>query len=412
MADAKKILVIDDHFEMLEFLRSMLELSGQDYEVLAVPSAEEGLLELRRATFDLLITDARLPGMSGFDLVRRLKTMKRTMPVIMITAYSTSQGQKEAAELGVYRYFGKPLDTDTVLTAVYTALYGEPTSKSAPKQPQTKTAISEEVRKKLDLLRGDTGASCLILSTVTGAITYKSGDERKMDLAKLATIISRNVEDSFLLAEQLGGSDNHFTIQYHAGDIIELYCASVGRNYFLALFYDIQSRRGRIGTIWVFTQRAIKDLMPLLPAVERVATPAVPAPSKPQPVPPKTNLVQPPLPKPITTTKPEEPAKTTTPKKEEKKVEPPPVAETKKEVTPTPKAPLPEKPAPIIQTEAAAELAELFNLDLSTGDGELNLDAFWDDVLTEDETKSKAAGLSLEEAQKRGLVGKLDPGEK
>lgn len=55
MADAKQILVVDDHFEMLEFLRSMLELSNQDCEVLAVPSAEEGLLELRRAQFDLLI---------------------------------------------------------------------------------------------------------------------------------------------------------------------------------------------------------------------------------------------------------------------------------------------------------------------------------------------------------------------
>lgn len=44
MAEAKHILVVDDHFEMLEFLRSMLEMSNQDYEVLAVPSAEEGFL--------------------------------------------------------------------------------------------------------------------------------------------------------------------------------------------------------------------------------------------------------------------------------------------------------------------------------------------------------------------------------
>src|SRR5690606_36923884 len=125
MADAKQILVVDDHFEMLEFLRSMLELSNQDCEVLAVPSAEEGLLELRRAQFDLLITDVRLPGMSGFDLVRRVKALGRDIPVIMITAYSSNQGRKEAADLGVYRYFQKPLDTDSVLTAVHTALHGE-----------------------------------------------------------------------------------------------------------------------------------------------------------------------------------------------------------------------------------------------------------------------------------------------
>ena len=119
MADEKKILVVDDHFEMLEFLRSMLELSNQDFEVLAVPSAEEGLMELRRVHFDLVITDVRLPGMSGFDLVRRTKSIKSDIPVIMITGYSSAQGEQEAASLGVLRYFRKPLDTDEMLSAVH-----------------------------------------------------------------------------------------------------------------------------------------------------------------------------------------------------------------------------------------------------------------------------------------------------
>ena len=121
MADVKQILVVDDHFEMLELLRSMLEVSGHEFEVLAVPSAEEGMLELLRTNFDLVITDVRLPGMSGFDFVRRIRRRHSDMPVIMITAYSSPQGQTEANELGVYRYFRKPLDTDGMLTAVRTA---------------------------------------------------------------------------------------------------------------------------------------------------------------------------------------------------------------------------------------------------------------------------------------------------
>ena len=77
MADVKKVLVVDDHFEMLELLRSMLELSNEEYEVLAVPSAEEGWLEMQRTPFDLVITDVRLPGMSGFDFVRRMRKRRR-----------------------------------------------------------------------------------------------------------------------------------------------------------------------------------------------------------------------------------------------------------------------------------------------------------------------------------------------
>jgi CheY-like chemotaxis protein len=87
MADVKQILVVDDHFEVLEFLRSMLQVSNEDHQVLAVPSAEEALLELRLTKFDLLISDVRLPGMSGFDLVRRARRTRPEIPVVMIKAY-------------------------------------------------------------------------------------------------------------------------------------------------------------------------------------------------------------------------------------------------------------------------------------------------------------------------------------
>ena len=57
-----------------------------------------------------------------------------------------------------------------------------------------------------------------------------------------------------------------FTLQFHAGSQTELYAATVGNRYFLAMFFDVQARRGRIGTVWVFAQRAIKELLELLPA--------------------------------------------------------------------------------------------------------------------------------------------------
>ncbi|MCZ7669691.1 MAG: response regulator [Chloroflexi bacterium] len=79
---------------------------------------------MRRTHFDLVITDVRLPGMSGFDFVRRMHRFQNQAPVIMITAYSSTEGQKEAEELGVLRYFSKPLDTDAVLMAVQVALHG------------------------------------------------------------------------------------------------------------------------------------------------------------------------------------------------------------------------------------------------------------------------------------------------
>jgi CheY-like chemotaxis protein len=269
MAEVKRVLVVDDHFEMLDFLRSMLELSSQNYDVQAVPSAEEGLLELRQNHFDLLITDVRLAGMSGFDLIRRMQKFKPSVPVIMITAYSSSQGEREAAELGVHRYFRKPLDTDEVLAAVHTALYGGlVVHADSPVVPDDSLPpIPDEVARRLATLRSDTGAARLILSNITGQLLLQVGQGQGVNPPELTRLIAGNLDNSFELAEALG-ADSPATIQYHSGDKTELYIANVGRDYFLALLFDVQARRGRMGTIWVFAQRAIRDLLTMLPKPE------------------------------------------------------------------------------------------------------------------------------------------------
>ncbi|MBK7894634.1 MAG: response regulator [Anaerolineaceae bacterium] len=376
MADAKQILVVDDHFEMLEFLRSMLELSNQDCEVLAVPSAEEGLLELRRSQFDLLITDVRLPGMSGFDLVRRLKALGRELPVIMITAYSSSQGKKEAADLGVYRYFQKPLDTDSVLTAVHTALHGEAVTLPEPTPVMTTaaTAVSDDLQRRLDALRVDTGAVHLTLASAVGEILFSAGDGRQFDLPKLMGIVADNLRNSFSLARELKATEP-FTLQYHTGSQFEFYCANVGRHHFLALFFDLAARRGRIGTIWVFTQRAIKDLQQLLPSLAvapLAATPARPEPAvaRPVPAPPDVATAVPPS---------------------------PPQPKPKPEPEPEP-----QPPADYLDI-APDELLDLLAAVDGPADVTADLDAFWD-MSGADESTESSRGISLEEALQRGLI--------
>ena len=371
MADEKKILVVDDHFEMLEFLRTMLELSNQDFEVLAVPSAEEGLMELRRVHFDLVITDVRLPGMSGFDLARRTKSIKSDIPVIIITAYSSAQGQQEAADLGVFRYFPKPLDTDEMLSAVHQALYGEVVNapqRTAVSQPPTTPPtpiLSDRLRKRLDSLRNDTGAAQLILATVTGDTALKVGNGRIADPSAIIKILAQTIADSFELARELE-SHEPFTLQFHAGSQTELYAATVGRDYFLAMFFDVQARRGRIGTVWVFAQRAIKELLELLPAQVQTAKRA----SVVEPVVAKTAVVPSPQP-----------------------VYPRPI-------TPEPEPELDSGEWLDIEPEELADLlaseAELLN---DSGD----LNAFWDDALAETDMSSSGAGLSFEEARRQGL---------
>ncbi len=372
MADAKKVLVVDDHFEMLEMLRSLLELSNEECEVLAVPSAEEGLLELRRTPFDLVITDVRLPGMSGFDLVRRIKKLERDVPIIMITAYSSSEGQKEAHSLGVLRYFSKPLDTDAVLTAVHLALHGEELAAdtvAAVREAESAAPVSTALRKRLQTLRGDTGASGLLLATLDGQIIFEAANNRRLDFSKLAGALGQTIQQSFALSEHLDGELPH-TIQYYSGETIELYCANVGREYFLAIFFDVELRRGRIGTIWVFTQRAIKDLVELLAA----GLPAAPVTA----VPPKAT--------PPAQAKPPKPAAPRTPEKQPEA--PPPLVQNDDIVAMMKKmlaAQEDEEAETAVSPERleidTAELENLFGEDVLLDDEGADLDAFWEDAL-------------------------------
>lgn len=395
MADVKKILVVDDHFEMLEFLRSMLELSSQDYEVLAVPSAEEGMLELRRGNFDLLITDVRLPGMSGFDLVRRTKRLGLELPVIMITAYSTAEGRKEAEELGVYQYFQKPLETDDVLTAVNKVLHGEEAELPPPKQVAVeKLDVTAELSNRLESLRVDTGALQLVLAVISGQVVHSVGGGLRVDQHKLATIIARNINDSYLLADEIG-SKTPFTLQYHAGRRLELYCANVGRHYFLTLYFDANARRGRIGTIWVFTQRAIKDLAELLPEPKIVDGEQIVV----QPMSlPTATTAQPPVPDDASGLAPE-------PEEEDFELVPAENLPTNIKIIENvaEEEPVEENFLDIDPSELAALLASDGD---TPSDGSLDLDAFWDDALTEtgEESEAQNQGMTLEEAMNKGLI--------
>lgn len=374
MADAKQILVVDDHFEMLEFLRSMLELSSQEYEVRAVPSAEEGILEMTRTQFDLIISDVRLPGISGFEFARRMKKIGYETPVIMITAYSSDQGRQEAESLNVFKYFEKPLDTDDVLTAVHTALFGEAPAATPDLVPSGNTAVSANVERRLDTLRTDTGAIQLMLATREGQVAYSTGNHA-LDLPELAKVIARNINDSFLLADMLGTQDP-FSLQYHAGEEIELYCANVGETHFVTLFFDASARRGRIGTVWVFTQRAISDLQVMLTI--------------------ETEVVE--IDTPVADILVDESA-------EESVEEAMAVAEIELPPPAAVEEPLPLPTLQLEQIEASeSDLAALFSSDTEGGD--VDLDSFWDDATVSDEMAS--TGLSLEEAQKKGLFGSLE----
>ena len=109
MTAKKRILAVDDDTTALNALRQILNTKG--YEVVTATDAEEGMELLSNETFDLAILDVGLPGISGFDMCRRIRSEPRTqdLPVIFLTAKGLLMDMAEGEDAGSDLYLIKPV---------------------------------------------------------------------------------------------------------------------------------------------------------------------------------------------------------------------------------------------------------------------------------------------------------------
>src|SRR5216117_3088168 len=110
------LLVVDDEKNMRLSLEAVMAEEG--YEVRAVDSAEQALRLLEQEEFFMIITDARLNGMSGYEFLGQLKYKWSNLPVLMITAFATPKLAVEAIKAGAIDYLAKPFAPEELLHAV------------------------------------------------------------------------------------------------------------------------------------------------------------------------------------------------------------------------------------------------------------------------------------------------------
>lgn len=265
MADAKRILVVDDHFRILDSIKSLLETSAKEYEVIGVPSAEEGILELRGEPVDLLITDVYLPGMSGGELIVRVNKLWPELPIIVITGHADKMGKEEAAKSGIVHYFKKPLEPDVFLEAVHSVM--EPSDReddglSDEADQETDTSKMRTVTSVMEGLRSDTGAREVLLASNDGEVLYVTGG-RESAFSNLTATFAKTISGIFQLAERMG-SPNPFTYHYISDRTFELYFASAGLDHYVAVLYYAQSRDQTIESVWTYTKIALDNILQVL----------------------------------------------------------------------------------------------------------------------------------------------------
>jgi len=104
------ILVIDDDAGVAQCVQAVLELAG--HKATLCDNAEDGLARLHSDAFDLVVTDLKLPGRSGLDVVRAVKERGDDTPVILMTSYSSVESAVQALRMGATDYLIKPFRND------------------------------------------------------------------------------------------------------------------------------------------------------------------------------------------------------------------------------------------------------------------------------------------------------------
>lgn len=115
-----RILVVDDEESIREFFEIMLKREG--YEVVSASNGREGFDTFKKGGVDLIISDIQMPEMSGMELLGKVKEVDSEIPMIMITAFGSTEIAVEALKVGAYDYIQKPFKLDEVKIVIKQAL--------------------------------------------------------------------------------------------------------------------------------------------------------------------------------------------------------------------------------------------------------------------------------------------------
>lgn len=136
---ASKILVIDDDTSFCVMLKTFLQKKG--YEVTNAFTAKEAEEAIKNQTFDVVLTDIRLPDSDGIQILKFTKEVSSTTQVILMTGYTDIKSAVNAMKMGAYDYVGKPINPDEILHTIEQSLKKKSEKTETSEKPSEKQAI-------------------------------------------------------------------------------------------------------------------------------------------------------------------------------------------------------------------------------------------------------------------------------
>lgn len=244
----RKVLIIDDSFDITRVLKSAIFTLDPDIDVMVTPSAEEAMLEISREKLDLIITDIRLPGISGLELLRKIRDRHPDVKIIMMSGITDRGIEEKAREAGANIFLKKPIEMpfflNTISLIMELGFSGE--NPDVPMMPEFELMNEEDYEKSLAdslaSLRKEVTASHVWLLSEYGRLVAQSGENTIADFeSRWAPLIMpiMSASDTFIQNIQ-GKRPDHVVFSFGLKDY-NLFMSPVG-DY--ALILQVPTGRG------------------------------------------------------------------------------------------------------------------------------------------------------------------------
>lgn len=191
----RTILLVDDQRDILRLLRSALDtLKNKEIKILEAPSGEEAILESSRHKVDLLVTDYKLPGMSGVELMHKIRARHPEVKIILVTGTSDKKARDEMINAGALAIFDKPIPMADYLDAVERGL-GLVQTIFPPEKLSTEEVEEQRYTRVSDLIanfRQDAGAEAIFLLNDRGLVQARTGAFRdsSMEVSLISSLMA------------------------------------------------------------------------------------------------------------------------------------------------------------------------------------------------------------------------------
>ncbi|MBA4185435.1 MAG: sigma-54-dependent Fis family transcriptional regulator, partial [Acidobacteria bacterium] len=205
MMARKAILVVDDEKNQREILEMIL--SGEGYDVTTASSGEAAMKFVADRRFDLVLTDLKMTGMSGLDLLKELTDFDKSIIVLLLTAHGTVDSAVDALRLGAFDYLQKPYDRDKLLDTISRALNKLSTLDAeiisdSPEMDKVKKLILKVAKSNSTvLIRGESGTGKELIAR---AIHTNSLRTSEVFQAVNCAAINENLLESELFGHEKG----------------------------------------------------------------------------------------------------------------------------------------------------------------------------------------------------------------